>query len=313
MGFQTLEEVIGASEVAGLELTAALNTSIAAILQPVLSSAAAIPMRQRTLLAGLPCHLGANIESRTPDATIPASLIATSVPPPTLSHVKDMPSIRNQHERGTCVAFASLATYEHYLHIHGASHDLSEQFLYWDCKNSDGHPNEEGTWVRVAFPLLQRDGCCTEGDWSYVPNVIVGNEGQGPPPAGVQRNALAYRMAGSVNIPPTSILDIKNALNNGRCVTFSIPVYNSWFASLQVRLTGDLTMPIPGEVPIGGHAMCMVGYDDMPNSPEIGGGRFIIRNSWDVTWGANSPHGPGYGTIPYLYIARSCMEAFSIS
>jgi len=59
--------------------------------------------------------------------------------------------------------------------------------------------------------------------------------------------------------------------------------------------------------------MCLVGYTDMPGRPEIGGGRFILRNSWGTLWAAQSSFGAGYGTIPYSYIARLCMEAYSIA
>ncbi len=71
-------------------------------------------------------------------------------------------------------------------------------------------------------------------------------------------------------------------------------------------------MPVPNEVRVGGHAMCLVGYVDMPN-PGLGGGRFILRNSWGTSWGIDSQYGPGYGTIPYAYIARMGAEAYSIA
>jgi hypothetical protein len=37
-------------------------------------------------------------------------------------------------------------------------------------------------------------------------------------------------------------------------------------------------MPQPGEGTLGGHAVCMVGYD---KSERV----FIMRNSWGVKWG----------------------------
>jgi C1A family cysteine protease len=79
-----------------------------------------------------------------------------------------------------------------------------------------------------------------------------------------------------------------------------------------VVYTGDITMPIPGEVRVGGHAMCIVGCIDLPDRHEIGGGRFILRNSWDAKWGISSPYGTGYGSIPYAYIARFGTEAYSV-
>jgi len=135
-----------------------------------------------------------------------------------------------------------------------------------------------------------------------------GNEPHDPVPAGAQRHALPFRIA-ALPIPATSVVDYKLALAAGKWVPFSIPVYNSWYLNPQVRLTGDLINPIPGETRVGGHAMCVVGCIDLPDRPELGGGRFILRNSWGTRWGRTSPYGPGYGTIPYIYVQRFGMEA----
>jgi C1A family cysteine protease len=104
--------------------------------------------------------------------------------------------------------------------------------------------------------------------------------------------------------------DYKTALNNAKCIAFSIPVFDSWYLPALPRKTGAITLPIPGEIARGGHAMCIVGYTDDPSEEYPGGGFFIVRNSWDTTWGSACPFGPGYGTIPYLYIAKYGMEAW---
>jgi C1A family cysteine protease len=127
------------------------------------------------------------------------------------------------------------------------------------------------------------------------------------------RAALTFRPRQISRIAPTSVPDYRAELAMSRVVAFSIPVFNSWFGSRNVAYTGDITLPIPGEVRVGGHAMAIVGCLDQPDKPEIGGGRFILRNSWGGAWGINSPHGAGYGTIPYAYIARFGAEAYSVS
>jgi hypothetical protein len=159
---------------------------------------------------------------------------------------------------------------------------------------------------------VQRDGVCLETGWPYNPNPIAGNEGQNPPPPGAQVQALSFRVPRVTALPPTSIGDYKTALASKQWVAFSIPVYNSWYLSSQVRLTGDITNPIPGEMRLGGHAMCIVGCIDLPDRPELGGGRFVLRNSWGPLWGGQSPYGAGYGTIPYIYIQRFGMEAYTL-
>jgi len=314
LGFDTVEQVVGAAAVAGYELSAALGAPINQILAPAMGAVAAIPQPIRDQLDALPCALGANFESRAPGQNIPLTLALVQPPAgAAINYANQMPAIRDQGQRGTCVAHASLAVYEHYLMLNNAFMDMSEQFLYCDCKANDGIPNQEGTWIRIAFPLLQRDGCCTEVDWPYNPNPMPNNEGQGPFPPLTQVRALSLRIPGSISLPPTSIQDIKSSLGRNRVVAFSIPVYNSWYRSSATRLTGDINNPIPGEVAVGGHAMCIIGYQDDPNRPDLGGGRFIIRNSWGPLWGQQCAFGAGNGTIPYLYISRFCMEAYAIA
>ena len=70
-------------------------------------------------------------------------------------------------------------------------------------------------------------------------------------------------------------------------VGFCIPVYNSWYKSPAVDQTGQITMPLSGEQSVGGHCMCLVGYQD--NKAYPGGGYFILRNSWGTSWAFKNP------------------------
>jgi len=98
-------------------------------------------------------------------------------------------------------------------------------------------------------------------------------------------------------------------MSKQRPVTISIPVYDSWYRSAETRRSGRITMRIGAEPSVGGHAVCLVGYQDSASSP--GGGYFIVRNSWGTTWATQSPYGAGYGTIPYQYITNEAWEAFT--
>ena len=73
--------------------------------------------------------------------------------------------------------------------------------------------------------------------------------------------------------------------------------------------TGKITLPLPGEPPAGGHAWCVVGYMDDASVP--GGGYFIVRNSWGPNWAAESPEAPGHAMVPYEYVERYAVEAFT--
>jgi C1A family cysteine protease len=314
LGYRTTDQVVGSAQVAGDLLSAYLKIDR----QALISLVAKIPQRPKPRgMQAIPARkraLGVRLERvPRPRRALMMSAEAATPLPPKVSLMAEMQPVRDQAERGTCVAHASTAAAEHYWRSQQKVLDLSRQFLYWDCKQHDGDPNAEGTWIGVAMPLLQSEGCCLETTWPYVPTPVPGNESQDPPPAGAVTDAANYKIPAFYQLSPTSILDIKSELARGRCVAFSIPVFNSWFQNDEVTRTGEIVNPIPNEQDVGGHAMCFVGYEDVADEPDLGGGKFYLRNSWDAYWATESVLGtPGYGTIPYSYIARFGSEAYSI-
>jgi C1A family cysteine protease len=71
-------------------------------------------------------------------------------------------------------------------------------------------------------------------------------------------------------------------------------VYDS-FSS--VGNDGLMVMPdVTREYLRGGHAVCMVGYDDKIKFKDGKMGGFIVRNSWGENWGDN-----GYFYMPYSF------------
>ncbi|GAX84194.1 hypothetical protein CEUSTIGMA_g11617.t1 [Chlamydomonas eustigma] len=75
---------------------------------------------------------------------------------------------------------------------------------------------------------------------------------------------------------------IKSCLASGYPIAMGITLYKA-FESDAVAANGRVPMPQPGEEPEGGHAVCMVGYDD--NQRE-----FIMRNSSGETRAISTYH-----------------------
>ena len=231
--------------------------------------------------------------------------------PSSVDHREEMPPIRNQGDRGTCVAIASVAVREHLETSAGASPadmDLSEQFVYWYCKEEDGLPAVSGTYTRLGMECLQAIGAPEEQYWPYNPQHISGDECQGPPPQEALDHAKTFKIERIIDLNPSRVRDLKTCLAEGKIIAFAIPVFDSWYFSAAVKRYGKITMPLPGEEANGGHAMAIVGYEDDEDAP--GGGYFILYNSWQP-WGYESTWGESYGTIPYAYIEDHCYAALA--
>jgi hypothetical protein len=230
--------------------------------------------------------------------------------PPSVNLLDQLPPLRNQGGRGTCVAHAVLAVREQ-LEVAAGSPlgiNLSEQFVYWWCKQNDGIPATSGTYVIVGMRCLSQMGAPAEALWPYVSFEREGDQGQGPPPAAAAQGDPALRTLRTQEFNRTDITGIKTCLAEGRAVAFSIPVFDTWYHSSATSQWGKITLPVGGEPEDGGHAMALVGYQDDPAAP--GGGYFLVRNSWQP-WAYDGVWQEGYGYIPYAYISRHATAVFS--
>ncbi len=219
-----------------------------------------------------------------------------------------MPPVRDQGSRGTCVAHATVAVREFLVGDTSADADLSEQFLYWACKQQDGAPKGKGTFIKNAMDVLKTLGVCTESVWPYNHYQVANNEGQGPPPADAAAHAKPFQVTTVQELNGRWVDTLKRVLATGKPIAFDVPVFESWRRPYFFRV-GDVRSPLPGEEIVGAHAMCMVGYIDDTDVP--GGGVFIVRNSWGISFGYYGEVAPGYCRMPYEYVRQYGWEAFT--
>lgn len=215
--------------------------------------------------------------------------------------------IKNQGNRGTCVAFSLTATNEyHQMKLKNGRYDLSEQHLYFEAKQLDGN-NECGTTIANAIKVLSSKGQCREQFWAYRPTTDCNEHGDKPILADLDSQSFK---AACLELNSQDIEIFKAAIISGGFISFSIPVFSSWLNSNEVNRTGRITLPLPDEPSIGGHAMTIIGFQNDDNFP--GEGFFLIRNSWGQSWAKDSPYGQGLGILPFKYIKDHCWEAFTI-
>jgi hypothetical protein len=227
----------------------------------------------------------------------------TSPLPPAVSLIARFPPVGDQGQRATCVAFTLVAMYQC---LSGDMTDLSEQFLFWLCKEHDHLKHDpRGTRADIGAAVLRDIGLCAETVWPYNahPAADEQNVGQGPPPneAMAHTDAQRRRISGYTLFEhPHDLGTLKASLAAAHPVLIGISYQTHWSRSRQATLLGRIRPALPGEPDVGDHAMCLVGYRDDPSAP--GGGYFIVRNSWGPGWASENPDGPGYAHIPYAVL-----------
>ncbi len=209
--------------------------------------------------------------------------------PKKVDYTGKMSPVRDQGDEGTCVGFATTAGMKEYQEKQDYEKLvlLSPRFLYNECKKIDGLPGEEGTTIRTAMKVLKKAGVCQEKFWPYKPHQ------KDKPKPGAGTNAAKFRVLTFARI--LNLAELKmNLANKGPCV-MGIQV----FQGMMDTKTGVVPLPRSGESPLGGHAICPVGYDDSSKSIKF-------KNSWTAEWGDQ-----GYGYLPYAYIEKYMMDAWS--
>ena len=291
---------------------------------------------KRRSLAELPCSLGlreislrwghsGHIRLRAPETadtleSLQLRGVATDPALPGLNMINEMPPIRDQGERGTCVAHSILRCYEvlEKRDTQNAEIDLSEEFLYWNTKEIEGALDAEGSEsISYAGNAIVTFGACEEVRWPYhterfEPEALDLSQ-RGPRPSNVAfHEARQHRPAEARELLPPGDTDVlKASLAMRNPVAYAIPVFGTWYHSLQTRLDGYLNLPTSWEIPIGAHAITLVGYGVDDKVP--GGGYFIFDNSWSAKWGSKSQFGPGRGILPFRYAQLYGEEAYILS
>lgn len=243
------------------------------------------------------------------EAELAGAMRANPPPPPEVDLLELLTAVRNQGQRSTCVAFATVAAFEGFRIEGGDSKKASRfspQFSYWSAKERDGYADEEGTFVESAFEGLTDDGVCKDATWPYTAEADPDKkEGQGPPPKKAVTEGAKNTIVQAKALKPKAPAQMKKALRERKLVVLSVLTWPFWDED-PYNETGRIALPTPDEDSDEiAHAICLFGYRDNPNRP--GGGDFLFRNSWGRSWGDE-----GNGTLPYGYVKLYGIEAYVV-
>lgn len=198
-----------------------------------------------------------------------------------------MPPVYNQGELGSCTANAIGAALD-CLHKVSQKSDFftpSRLFIYYNERVIEGTIFEDvGASIRTGMKSVNRDGACRESTWEYDINKFAIR-----PHDAAYAEAMDFQSILYTRVPIASIM-MKSVLASGYPVICGIQLYSS-FESDFVARTGYVPMPnVFTEQHLGGHAVCIVGYDDKLQC-------FIVRNSWGENWGIK-----GHFYLPYAFV-----------
>lgn len=199
--------------------------------------------------------------------------------------------VDNQGNLGACTGFSIKAARELMSIRDGkpAYVPLSPLFVYYYERKKEGTIDEDaGSNITTGMNVIQSIGVSPEALWTYDDrndeNPKTKEKFQQPPSAEAYSAARAYRV-NDVRALDT-LRDIRYELARRNPVVIGLEVYQAFYDTT----TGVLPIPNPKEKSQGGHAVLVVGYDDVKKM-------LIVKNSWGTDWGDH-----GYFYMPYEYV-----------
>lgn len=181
----------------------------------------------------------------------------------------DLLEVRDQGSQGTCYAQSAACMKEwQEKKDYGLNEYLSPQFFYnnrnyWNDDKQDGNDiNEDnGMTGRDVMRILKDIGICKESEYPYF-KIEKASE----IPIEIYNSASKNKISSYARI--YSMDGLKHSLKcNGPCL-ITFPVFN---------YGNEMWIQNKDEEMMGGHAMTVVGYNDIEK-------HFIIRNSWGSNW-----------------------------
>jgi C1A family cysteine protease len=201
------------------------------------------------------------------------------------------PPIFDQGDLGSCTANAGVRAR---MMLTGETTMLSRLYLYYQERVIEGTVGEDaGAQMRDIGKAMFNCGICPELDFPYDVTKFAEKPSQIE-----DLDALKYKIGHYTSVPDIDGIRQVLALKQQPVMT-GIDVYAS-FESADVAKTGKVPIPKMSERKLGGHAVCIVGYDDTKKW-------FILANSWGETWGDK-----GYFYLPYDFFVKQYAYDFWI-
>lgn len=220
------------------------------------------------------------------------------------------PQRLNQGQQGSCVAWASAYAARTIVQAEATGAEpntakFSPSYLYNQIKLGN---DCQGAYIFKAMETMKAGGVLPFSQFAYndqscrkLPNTSQREQ------ADQYRIKGFQRLSKSGDDQRTDMLAMKQQLSQGSPVVIGMMVGGSFMQDMEGR---DLWTPTQGDYQMagfGGHAMCVIGYDDYKVDGEAQGGAFQIMNSWGPEWGNN-----GIAWVRYSDFDYFAREAYAV-
>lgn len=217
---------------------------------------------------------------------------------------KFAPPVGNQGQQGSCVAWSSAYGARSIVESArtgqpGDNVKFSPSFLY----NQIGMDGCQGSYIIKAMEFMTKQGAVPYDAFPY-----TDKDCSNQPNNQLVQQAAQYKMRGFNRLSQgdrNDVIDlnaIKQNLAQGAPVVIGMMVGGSYMQPMMGKDYWEPTEEDKSMQGFGGHAQCVVGYDDRKY-----GGAFLIMNSWGAEWGNN-----GFAWVRYPVFKYFVREAYGL-
>lgn len=224
--------------------------------------------------------------------------------PEAVSLARFAPERQNQGEQGSCVAWSSAYAARSIIEAASTGANPNEiayspAFLY----NQIGLDGCQGSYLIRAMEFMTNKGAVPFNAFPYDPSDCTRQ-----PSTQLWDAAAQHKMHGFNRLTETddpnglNIRAIKEHLAKDAPVVIGMMVGGSFMQDMLGQKVWHPTEDDYRQMGFGGHAMCVVGYND-----GLEGGAFQIMNSWGSQWGEN-----GIAWVRYADFKHFVREAYGV-
>ncbi|MBS1495928.1 MAG: C1 family peptidase [Bacteroidetes bacterium] len=214
------------------------------------------------------------------------------------------PNRLNQGSQGSCVAWSSVYGARTILEAASTRQNpnqiaYSPAFVY----NNIALDDCQGSYIQKAMEFMQQQGAVRLSDFAYDENNCSRQANSSLLAEAAQNRIHGFhRLTETDDVNGINIRAIKEHLAKDAPVVIGMMVGGTFMQGMMGQKVWHPTSEDEQQVGFGGHAMCVIGYDD-----RVEGGAFQIMNSWGPEWGQN-----GIAFVRYGDFKQFVREAYGL-